>query len=75
MMKTVHFGSNRSYGLSTAILVYSDGQESFATIHEPKNSPDGGPPYVQFTGTICTRLKSATSASPVNVDIRIVRTF
>jgi len=46
MMKTVHFGSNRSYGLSRAILVYSDGQESFATIHEPKNSPDGGPPYL-----------------------------
>ena len=38
-------------------------------------SPDGGPPYVQFTGNICTRLKNATSASPVNVDIRIVRTF
>ena len=42
VMKTTHFGSNRSYGLSKAILVYSDGQEAFATVHEPKNSPDGG---------------------------------
>jgi PRTRC genetic system protein B len=46
MMKIAHFGSNRNYGLSKAILVYSDGQESFATVHEPKNSPDGGPPYL-----------------------------
>jgi PRTRC genetic system protein B len=46
MMKTAHFGSNRSYGLSKAILVFSDGQESFATVHEPKNSPDGGPPFL-----------------------------
>jgi hypothetical protein len=34
-----------------------------------------GPPYVQFVGSICTRLKNATSASPVQVDIRIVRTL
>lgn len=46
MMKTAHFGSNRSYGLAKAILVFSDGQESFATVHEPKNSPDGGPPFL-----------------------------
>jgi PRTRC genetic system protein B len=46
VMKTAHFGSNRSYGLSKAILLYSDGQETFATVHEPKNSPDGGPPYL-----------------------------
>jgi len=46
MMKTTHFGSNRSYGLSKAILLYSDGQEAFATVHEPKDSPDGGPPYL-----------------------------
>lgn len=46
MMKTTHFGSNRSYGLSKAILVYSDGQEAFATVHEPRDSPDGGPPYL-----------------------------
>ncbi len=46
MTKTTHFGSNRSYGLSKAILVYSDGQEAFATVHEPRDSPDGGPPYL-----------------------------
>jgi PRTRC genetic system protein B len=46
MTKTTHFGSNRSYCLSKAILVYSDGQEAFATIHEPRDSPDGGPPYL-----------------------------
>ena len=46
MTKAAHFGSNRSYGLSKAILVYSDGQELFATVHEPKDSPDGGPPYL-----------------------------
>jgi PRTRC genetic system protein B len=46
MMKTTHFGSNRSYGLSKAILIYSDGQEAFATVHEPRDSPDGGPPYL-----------------------------
>src|ERR1700722_5636377 len=46
MMKTTHFGSNRSYGLAKAILLYSDGQEAFATVHEPKNSPDGGAPYL-----------------------------
>jgi PRTRC genetic system protein B len=46
MMKSTHFGSNRSYGLSKAILVYSDGQEAFATVHKPKDSPDGGPPYL-----------------------------
>jgi PRTRC genetic system protein B len=46
MNKTVHFGSNRNFGLATAILVYSDGLELFATVHEPKNSPDGGPPYL-----------------------------
>ena len=26
--------------------MYSDGQEAFATMHEPRNSPDGGPPYL-----------------------------
>jgi PRTRC genetic system protein B len=46
VVKTSHFGSNRSYGLSKAILLYSDGQEAFATVHEPKNSPDGGAPYL-----------------------------
>ena len=46
MVKTSHFGSNRSYGLAKAILLYSDGQEAFATVHEPKNSPDGGAPYL-----------------------------
>jgi PRTRC genetic system protein B len=44
--KTVHFGSNRSFGLSKAILIYSDGQELFATVHAPRDSPDGGPPYL-----------------------------
>lgn len=46
MTKSVHFGSNRSFGLSKAILVYSDGQELFATVHAPKDSPDSGPPYL-----------------------------
>jgi PRTRC genetic system protein B len=46
VVKTSHFGSNRSYGLAKAILLYSDGQEAFATVHEPKNSPDGGAPYL-----------------------------
>ena len=46
MTKTTHFGSNRDFGLSKAILVYSDGQEAFATVHEAKPSPDGGAPYL-----------------------------
>jgi len=46
VVKTSHFGSNRSYGLAKAILLYSDGQEAFATVHEPKSSPDGGAPYL-----------------------------
>ena len=46
MTKTTHFGSNRSYCLSKAILLYSDGKEAFATVHEPRDSPDGGPPYL-----------------------------
>jgi PRTRC genetic system protein B len=46
MNKTAHFGSNRNFGLSKAILLYSDGRELFATVHEPKDSPDGGPPYL-----------------------------
>jgi PRTRC genetic system protein B len=47
MTKTVHFGSNRRFGLSKAILVYSDGQELFATVHAPRDSADGGPPYLE----------------------------
>jgi hypothetical protein len=39
------------------------------------NAPAGAPAYVQFVGNICDRLKNATPTSPVNVDIRIVRTF
>jgi PRTRC genetic system protein B len=27
-------------------LLYSDGRELFATVHEPQDSPDGGPPYL-----------------------------
>ncbi len=46
MTKSAHFGSNSSFGLSKAILVYSDGQQLFATMHEPRDSPDGGPPYL-----------------------------
>ncbi len=46
MTKTTHFGSNRNFGLSKAVLVYSDGQEAFATVHETKASPDGGAPYL-----------------------------
>jgi hypothetical protein len=29
MTKSAHFGSNSSFGLSKAILVYSDGQQLF----------------------------------------------
>jgi len=39
------------------------------------NAPAGAPVYVQFAGSICDRLKNATPTAPVNVDIRIVRTF
>jgi PRTRC genetic system protein B len=46
MTKTMHFGSNRNFGLSKAVLVYSDGQEAFATVHGVKRSPDGGAPYL-----------------------------
>ena len=46
MTKSAHFGSNSSFGLSKAILVYSDGRQLFATMHEPRDSPDGGPPYL-----------------------------
>ncbi len=46
MTKSAHFGSNSSFGLSKAILVYSDGQQLFATMHQPRDSPDGGPPYL-----------------------------
>jgi PRTRC genetic system protein B len=46
MTKTAHFGSNRNFGLSKAILLYSDGRELFATVHELKDSPDGGAPYL-----------------------------
>src|SRR6202050_3292783 len=46
MTKTAHFGSNRNFSLSKAILLYSDGRELFATVHEPRDSPDGGPPYL-----------------------------
>jgi len=46
MTKSAHFGSNSSFGLSKAILVYSDGRQLFATMHQPRDSPDGGPPYL-----------------------------
>ena len=46
MTKSTHFGSNRNFSLSKAVLVYSDGQEAFATVHEAKPSPDGGAPYL-----------------------------
>ena len=46
MTKTTHFGSNRLFALSKAVLVYSDAQEAFATVHEAKPSPDGGAPYL-----------------------------
>lgn len=46
MMKSTHFGCNGTFSLSSAILVYSDGRESFATVHQPKRSPDGGAPYL-----------------------------
>jgi PRTRC genetic system protein B len=46
MLKSTHFGHNGAFGLSRAILVYSDGRESFATVHEPKRSPGGGAPYL-----------------------------
>src|ERR1039458_2313785 len=46
MTKTTHFGSNRLFGLSKAVLVYADAQEAFATVHEAKPAPDGGAPYL-----------------------------
>ncbi len=46
MTKSTHFGLNRNFGLSKAVLVYSDGQEAFATVHEAKAAPDGGAPYL-----------------------------
>ena len=39
------------------------------------NPPSNEAAYVLFTGSICTRLANATPTSPVNVDIRIVRTL
>ena len=46
MTKSTHFGCNGAFSLSKAILVYSDGRRSFATVHQPKRSPDGGAPYL-----------------------------
>ena len=46
MTKTMHFGSNRLFALSKAVLVYADAQEAFATVHEAKPAPDGGAPYL-----------------------------
>jgi len=46
MTKNAHFGCNGAFSLSRAILVYSDGRQSFATLHQPKRSPDGGAPYL-----------------------------
>lgn len=39
------------------------------------NPPSAEAAYVLFTGNICDRLANATPTSPVNVDIRIVRTL
>jgi PRTRC genetic system protein B len=46
MTKSAHLGRNGTFNLLGAILVYSDGRESFATVHQPKRSPDGGAPYL-----------------------------
>jgi PRTRC genetic system protein B len=46
MTKSARLGRNDAFNLSRAILVYSDGRESFATVHQPKRSPDGGAPYL-----------------------------
>jgi PRTRC genetic system protein B len=46
MTKSADFGRNGAFSLSRAILVYSDGRQSFATVHQPKRSPDGGAPYL-----------------------------
>ena len=46
MTKSTHLGFNGAFSLSRAILVYSDGRQAFATVHEPKRSPDGGAPYL-----------------------------
>lgn len=40
------FGMNQDFALAKILLVYSSGHRAFATLHEPKNSPDGGPPYL-----------------------------
>jgi hypothetical protein len=40
------FGMNQDFVLAKILLVYSSGHRAFATLHEPKNSPDGGPPYL-----------------------------
>jgi PRTRC genetic system protein B len=48
MMTSTEFGRNGAFGLSRAILVYSDGRQSFATVHQPKRSPDGGAPYLDI---------------------------
>src|SRR5260370_17234062 len=49
MTKSAHFGSNSCFGLSKAILGYSDGQQSFATMHQPCDSPHARPPYLAPT--------------------------
>ncbi len=40
------FGMNQDFVLAKILLVYSSGHRAFATLHEPKSSPDGGPPYL-----------------------------
>lgn len=40
------FGMNQDFALAKILLIYSSGHRAFATLHDPKSSPDGGPPYL-----------------------------
>src|ERR1035437_2159523 len=61
MTKTTHVGSNRLFGLSKAVLVYSDAQEAFATVHEAKPSPDGGAPYLDAGQSLTVDFRSEST--------------
>ena len=41
----VRIGDNRIFALKQAVLVYQEGNRTFATLHEVKSRPDG-PPYL-----------------------------
>jgi PRTRC genetic system protein B len=82
MTGTVHWGFSRHYRLAEAILVYTDGQETFATLHAAKRSPDGGPPYLDsgrpLTADFLTALSRALGArlpKEILPDNALVRTL